>query len=78
MSSAAATAIRSSALASPNDTVRVACVGFNGRGRFMQSLETLRASGGDTMRIFFDYFYRQKTPGREDAPRRYLPDSMVQ
>jgi len=49
--------------------------GIQGRGRFMQSLEALRASGGDTMRIFFDYFYRQKTPGREDAPRRYLPDS---
>src|SRR5271157_1860061 len=33
MSSAAvATAVRSSALASPNDTVRVACVGFNARG----------------------------------------------
>jgi predicted dehydrogenase len=32
MSSAAATAAQSSALASPNETVRVACVGFNGRG----------------------------------------------
>ena len=32
LKSSAATAIRSSALASPNDTVRVACVGFNGRG----------------------------------------------
>jgi predicted dehydrogenase len=29
---AAATALRSSALASPNNTVRIACVGFNGRG----------------------------------------------
>src|ERR1035441_2256262 len=29
----AGVALRSSALASPNDTVRVACVGFNGRGR---------------------------------------------
>jgi len=32
MSSAAATAVQSSALASPNNTVRVACVGFNSRG----------------------------------------------
>ena len=33
MSSAAvANAVRASAMASPNDTVRVACVGFNGRG----------------------------------------------
>src|ERR1019366_8563629 len=29
----AGAALRSSALASPNDTVRVACVGFRGRGR---------------------------------------------
>ncbi len=29
----AGVAIRSSALASPNDTVRVACVGFHGRGK---------------------------------------------
>ena len=46
-----------------------------GGGSFVQSLDALRASGGDTMRIFFDYFYRQKTPGQEDAPRKYLPDS---
>ena len=49
--------------------------GARGTGAFVQSLEALRAAGGDTMRIFFDYFYRQKTPGQEDAPRKYLPDS---
>jgi len=27
------------------------------------------------MRIFFDYFYRKKTAGQEDAPRKYMPDS---
>ena len=49
--------------------------GVRGGGDFMQSLQALRASGGDTMRIFFDYFYRRKTPGQEDTPRKYLPDS---
>lgn len=49
--------------------------GVRGGGNFIQSLQALRASGGDTMRIFFDYFYRQKMPGQEDAPRKYMPDS---
>jgi hypothetical protein len=46
-----------------------------GEGSFAKSLEALKAAGGDTMGVFFDYFYRKKTPGLEDAPRRYMPDS---
>lgn len=42
---------------------------------FIQSLKAIQASGGDTMRLFFDYFYRKKTAGVEDAPRKYMPDS---
>jgi hypothetical protein len=42
---------------------------------FIRTLKAVRAAGGDTMRLFFDYFYRQKTAGVEDAPRKYTPDS---
>jgi hypothetical protein len=42
---------------------------------FIRTLKSVRAAGGDTMRLFFDYFYRQKSAGVEDAPRKYRPDS---
>jgi hypothetical protein len=47
-----------------------------GGDNFLESVKTVRGSGGDTMKLFFDYFYRKKASvGVEDAPRRYMPDS---
>lgn len=41
--------------------------------RFVPTLEALRASRSDTMRFFFDFWYREKD--KQSVPRRYMPDS---
>ncbi len=47
-----------------------------GGDNFSESVRAVRNSGGDTMKLFFDYFYRKKTSATaEDEPRRYMPDS---
>lgn len=46
-----------------------------GENDFVQTVKAIQASGGDTLKLFFDYFYRKRSAGVEDAPRRYMPDS---
>lgn len=49
--------------------------GVRAAAGFVPSVKAIHASGGDTMKLFFDYFYRQKSAGEEDVPRKYMPDS---
>lgn len=55
--------------------VPIDSLGVRGGDDFVHTVKVVHTTGGDTMRLFFDYFYRKKNAGEEDAPRKYTPDS---